>query len=75
MNQARGDWLQKELCTMLGISETVLTVQDFDERIFVTYAPPGDRKVFSTPHTLDASTEKPEYWLHRFTTQLRRHMK
>lgn len=75
MNIVRGDWLQRELCKITGISEDSLTVQDYEDRIFVTVNAPGDRKVFSTPHNIDASAVEIEMWLHRFTNQIRRYMK
>jgi hypothetical protein len=76
MNIERGDWLQRELCKMAGYEEQHLTVQDYDDRIFVTVNPPSrDRKVFSTPHNIDASVVEKEMWLHRFNNQIRRHFK
>lgn len=35
----------------------------------------GARTVFSSPPTVSAKNEAPEYWIHRFTLLLREHYK
>ena len=35
----------------------------------------GPRTVFSSPPTVSAKNEAPEYWVHRFTMLLREHYK
>lgn len=52
-----------------------IQVQDFTERIFVTLdLPEKGRTTLSTPHTVNAAVEPWQYWLARFSEQIRRRL-